>query len=234
MTAPESTIGSTVLDLLSGTTPAALPRHRHGLSRDDVRESQTARILAAAVDLFATHGYASTSVMQIAKQAGVSRKTFYELYETKEDVFLDSYRAVRVLLDAAGAAEFDAAEMTTAAMLDELPRVIERLLAILALAPAATRMFFLEALGAGPRVRARRNDAITEFVDAVLPPLARLRAATEPGLPPLESHHGYAIVAATIELIVQHLGRAEPETLTALAPTLTALVLAIVTPNRAI
>ena len=204
--ADNTQLGITVLQLLGGASSTPLPRHRHELSRDDVRATQQARILAAAIGLFAENGYANTTVLQIAKQAGVSRKTFYELYDTKEDVFLDTYRAVEVLVTVAPAT----GTLQDAALGDwrtELPALVERMLAVLALAPAATRMFFLEALGAGPRVRARRNEAIAEFVAALMPTLGRLRATIEPALPPLDDQLGYAIAAASIELIVQHLGR---------------------------
>ena len=215
--------------LNSDVAAAPLPRHRHSLSRTEVRESQTSRVLSAAVNLFGSKGYAATSVMEIAKQAGISRKTIYELYETKEDIFLDTYRAVKALLAVAGTGEIDL-DGKPSELFDGLSNVVDRLLSVLALAPAATRMFFLEALGAGYRVRVRRNEAIDEFVEAVMPTLSQLRAV-EPSLPPLESRHGYAIVAAAIELIVQHLTRAEPETVTDLSPVLTAVVVDMVAPN---
>ncbi|MUL66719.1 hypothetical protein BOO86_19760 [Mycobacterium sp. CBMA 234] len=95
------------------------------------------------------------------------------------------------------------------------------------------RMFFLEAPGAGPRVRARRNEAIAEFVSVIAPALQRLRATAEPALPPLSVDLCNAIVAAAIELIVQHLGRSEPESLTDIAPAMADLIRAVVTPNCA-
>jgi len=215
-----------ILQLLAGSTAEPLPRHKHGLSRDDVRKSQSARILAAAIDLFADQGYADTTVLQIAKRAGVSRKTFYEFYDCKEDVFLGTYKAVRVLVTEAGLAG------DGALALESLPQYIERLLLVLGVAPAATRMFFLEALGAGPRVRARRNEAITEFVTAVAPRLRQLRERVEPTLPPLSTELCYAVTAAAMELVVGHLTRSTPETLSQLAPELTRVVTAIVTPNH--
>ncbi|MUM18344.1 hypothetical protein BI330_18170 [Mycobacterium sp. CBMA 623] len=92
-------------------------------------------------------------------------------------------------------------------------------------------MFFLEATGAGPRVRMRRNEAIAEFVAAVTPGLQQLRASNEPGLPPLSLELSNAVVASVIELIVQHLARSGPETLPDIAPAITGFVRAIVAPN---
>jgi AcrR family transcriptional regulator len=55
-----------------------------------VSEFQHSRILTAALEEAATCGYARTSVTAIVSRAGVSRKTFYELYESRDGC----YRAV--------------------------------------------------------------------------------------------------------------------------------------------
>lgn len=221
----------TAFAVLSGSAPTPLPRHKHDLSREQVRESQSGRVLAAAISLFAEQGYSATSVMHIAQRAGISRKTYYELFDSKEDVFLDAYRAVSVLLDAARdtLGQQDQPELTP----DTVEDYCQFLLRFLGIIPAATRMFFLEALGVGPRVRARRNETITEFVTGITPALQQLRSHYEPALPPLDTQLCYAITAAAIEMIVQHLAEGDPETLTSLAPELSDLVRAIVTPNHA-
>src|SRR4051794_6979537 len=68
-----------------------LPRGRHGLSRDEVAAQQRNRLLAATVDVVAELGYPETRVVDIIKRAGVSRKTFYELFEDKESCFLATF-----------------------------------------------------------------------------------------------------------------------------------------------
>ncbi|WP_155928379.1 TetR/AcrR family transcriptional regulator [Mycolicibacterium sp. CBMA 234] len=218
--------------LLAGVGAEPLPRHRHQLSRGDVRRSQTARILAAAIELFGDEGYAETTVAQIADRAGVSRRTVYDLYDSKEAVFLHTYRCTQLLM-MKGAWPADRTPDEPALTVAELPRIVRGLLEFIAAAPAAMRMFFLEAPGAGPRVRARRNEAIAEFVSVIAPALQRLRATAEPALPPLSVDLCNAIVAAAIELIVQHLGRSEPESLTDIAPAMADLIRAVVTPNCA-
>lgn len=57
--------------------------------------SRTA-VVAAAIDLFARHGYDQTSVEQIAQAAGVSRSTFFRQFGGKEDVVFADHE---VLLD---------------------------------------------------------------------------------------------------------------------------------------
>lgn len=227
-TVPQATAAA-VLQLLSGATPQTLPRHRHDLSREDVRETQRARIVAASIELFSDNGYAQTAVQDITKRAGVSRKTFYEMYATKEDVFLDAYQAVGVLVSEAGIldAEGNSPDVTPETMTEYM----QRLLLVMALAPAATRMFFLEALGAGPRVRLRRNTAIEEFVTAASPALQDFRARYDPNLPPLTFEQCHLLVAACIELITQYLADHDASTLAQLAPRLIDAVRAIVIPT---
>ena len=58
-----------------------LPRGPHGLSRDQIVASQRARLLAGAIEAVAARGYVGTAVADIIARAGVSRRTFYELYE---------------------------------------------------------------------------------------------------------------------------------------------------------
>lgn len=215
--------------LLSGTSAERLPRHRHQLSREEVRRSQTARILAAAIELFGDRGYAETTVAQIADRAGVSRRTVYDLYDSKEAVFLHTYRCTQLLMAAgAGAGNSSPKSFTERT----LPETVRQLLEVVAASPAAARMFFLEATGAGANVRARRNDAIAEFVTAVTPGLRQLRATTEPDLPPLSLSLCSGLVAAAIELVVQHLARNEPETLAEIEPAITEIIRAVVTPNH--
>lgn len=43
-------------------------------------------VVAAALDLFAQHGFESTSVEQIAQAAGISRSTFFRQFGGKDDV----------------------------------------------------------------------------------------------------------------------------------------------------
>jgi AcrR family transcriptional regulator len=208
---------------LAGEAAAAalaqqLPRHRHGLSRDAVRASQSARILIATAEVVAQNGYAATSVAAIVARAGVSRKTFYELYADKEEAFLDAYRAVDVVI----------ARMTAAAAAEREPRAMLRagvraFLETLAAAPAFTRMLVIEAVGAGPRVLQRRAAAFDDFVRVLAAPLAAAHAA-DPSVPAPDEAILLALLGGINELALQHLVAQEAETLPDLAPTIDVLI----------
>ncbi|MDM2646957.1 helix-turn-helix domain containing protein [Mycobacteroides abscessus] len=219
-----------LLDLLTEGVPRRLPRHRHGLSREAVLHAQRARISAAAIELFAETGYAETSVLHIARKAGVSRKTFYALYPSKEEVFLDAYQTLGALLRKLGLGAVP--DEHHSGGIDRLHGSIRALLETMAANGSATRMFYLEALGAGTRVRSRRNEAIDQFVDAAVPGLQALRADLEPGLPRLSRQLCHLIVAASIELITEFLADHDPAELPRLVPDLIETVRAIATPNH--
>lgn len=65
-----------------------LPRGRHKLSPDEVRESQRQRLLRAMLESVGERGYDATSVPQVVALAKVSRNAFYELFDDKLDCFL--------------------------------------------------------------------------------------------------------------------------------------------------
>jgi AcrR family transcriptional regulator len=64
-----------------------LPPGRHGLSREFVAQNQRERLIAGTIAAVAEHGYRETTVTQVAAAAGVSRRTFYAYFKTKEECF---------------------------------------------------------------------------------------------------------------------------------------------------
>jgi AcrR family transcriptional regulator len=52
------------------------------------------RILNVAQDLFFTHGYGATSIETIAKETGISKRTFYHRFQDKADIFRAVVRRV--------------------------------------------------------------------------------------------------------------------------------------------
>lgn len=55
-------------------------------ARSAARERRRARILASATELFAAHGFAKTTVDEIARRAGVSKGLVYDHYDSKEEL----------------------------------------------------------------------------------------------------------------------------------------------------
>jgi AcrR family transcriptional regulator len=69
-----------------------LPPGRHGLPREFVTQNQRDRIAAGIISCVAERGYHETTITQIAAAAGVSRRTFYGYFSSKEECFFDTYQ----------------------------------------------------------------------------------------------------------------------------------------------
>jgi AcrR family transcriptional regulator len=86
-------------------------RQPMGRTRD--AGDQRARLLAAVVQVAAADGYSGARIGDIAKHARVSRATFYELFNDKEDCFLEAYER-----EAARVSDAVAASVACAAPVD--------------------------------------------------------------------------------------------------------------------
>src|SRR3954453_8960226 len=132
------------LPLRSGGQVSAqpLPKGRHGLSRQFIASNQRERLLDAIANVVAEEGYAATRGADITKDAGVSRKTFYELFDDKEDCFLAAYDAITSLL-------MDSMARGLAAVADrsweeQVSALLGEFLHFLAAEPAFARMCIVE------------------------------------------------------------------------------------------
>ena len=91
--------------------PGVLPRGRHGLTREQVREVQRERLLIAATELLAAHGYRGFGAGEIAGRAGVSLAAFYDCFENKDACVFAGYdRFIEVLLERMGSVPLDGQE----------------------------------------------------------------------------------------------------------------------------
>jgi AcrR family transcriptional regulator len=139
--------------------PDQLPRGNHGLSRDEVATSQRVRILNAMVELSGTKGYHDTSVSQVIARAGVTRKSFYELFEDKEACFIAAYVRELTRLMSLTIEAFETQDQ----WIDGVRAGLSALLHALAREPPVARMCFIEVMAAGPRSLETRNEQMRGF-----------------------------------------------------------------------
>ena len=69
-----------------------LPSGRHTLPREFVVRHQRERIVDATAATVAAKGLAGLTITEIARRAGVSHQTFYEIYPSKHDAFLGALK----------------------------------------------------------------------------------------------------------------------------------------------
>ena len=53
---------------------------------EEIREASINKILDAALELFSSHGYAYTSMSQVARHAGISKGLIYNYFDSKEQM----------------------------------------------------------------------------------------------------------------------------------------------------
>jgi AcrR family transcriptional regulator len=104
-------------------------------------------------------GYDEIRIAHLTAQAKVSRQTFYELFEDKEDCFLVSYQeASREILGRIQRAVDSSDDWW------EIPaQAMRALLDQLESDPEAAWLFFVESMAAGSRVRRHRNEVLSMF-----------------------------------------------------------------------
>ena len=92
-----------------------LPPGRHGLDRDFVTKNQRDRLTVGIIAVVGQHGYGAATIAQICGEAGVSRRTFYSYFGSKEDCYLDALdRVLDHLSGALREAEEGATDWTSA------------------------------------------------------------------------------------------------------------------------
>jgi AcrR family transcriptional regulator len=132
------------------------PRGRHRLPPEVIARSQRERLLDAAVRTVAEKGYAAATVGDLTGEAGVSRTTFYELFEDKEACFLTAYdNAVDSLVRRVLAA-YESEQRWP----DRARAGLEALLAALAEEPALARLSLVDIGSAGPAAQRRYRTAV--------------------------------------------------------------------------
>src|SRR6218665_1921951 len=124
----------------------------HGIPRAVVHEVQRGRLLDALAEVIAEEGYLDTTVHKILKRAGISRRTFYEIFTDKEDCFLAAYQE---------ASDHILVIVQRACRLGGTPevRIENGLRALLEFGerdPQVARMCVVEAMAAGDKARQRR------------------------------------------------------------------------------
>lgn len=155
------------LDAVDDPALASLPRGRHSLTREQVSDAQRLRLAVAMAEAMAEDGYVGTPVAAILRGAGVSRQTFYELYDDKLACFLDALDLVSAVLVGELAGVVAGGDSASGSPIERAERAAERYLDTLVRHPAFARLYVVEVHAAGPEALRRRADLQARIVDAL-------------------------------------------------------------------
>jgi AcrR family transcriptional regulator len=193
-----------------------LPGGHHGLSRQQILESQRERLLAAIAQEVALQGYRATTITEVVKRASVSTRDFYENFEGKEECFLAAFDAVRDhlehLLEVAVADEDDWPHKVVAALRAGLD--------FFAAEPDLARLALVEPVSATPTTAIR----FRETVLAGAPALAKGREETGEGHA-LPASTEDSLLGGVVSLATQCILAGNPQKLPGLLPDLVEFVL---------
>jgi AcrR family transcriptional regulator len=139
------------------------PTRRSRETRAQVEALQRARMIAATIAIVEDEGYARLTVAKIISRAGVSRKAFYDIFESTEHCFLvaldQAFERAGELAQAAYASEEQWRDAMRAAVLAVLLAMEQE--------RGIARLCVVEALGAGAAVLDRRATALEQFAGAI-------------------------------------------------------------------
>ncbi|HTA14842.1 MAG TPA: TetR/AcrR family transcriptional regulator [Solirubrobacteraceae bacterium] len=174
------------------TAPQATAPRRNDLGRERVTEIQRARILAATVEVSAEHGAGSFTVAHVVVRAGISRRTFYEIFADREGCFLAAFEDGLARASRYALAEYDPRAKWTV----RVRAALTGLLSFLEDEPASGQLLIVGSLGMGAAALERRRHMLARISALVEEGGVEARAGQAP--PPLTAEGVVGAVFAVI------------------------------------
>lgn len=157
---------------MAGSVAAARASHAHRMRRSNksisvgppqLVEIQRARMLASTLDVLNERGAANVSIAHIVARSGVSRRTFYELFESREDCFLAAFEEALALATARVSSVYTSEQKWRG----RIRAGLVALLGFLDEEPAMGHMLVVESLSVGPRTIERRHQVLVRLAAVV-------------------------------------------------------------------
>jgi AcrR family transcriptional regulator len=212
------------MESMADRQTVSVPRGRHAPPLDVRLGVQRERLFEAAASVFARVGYAEASAEAISREAGMSKATFYEHFDNKEDCIVALHDdATTAVLEAMRRTGNDYSGADAAG---RVRAVIHTFLEVLAAFPDEAQTLLVEIIGAGPRAMERRDRVLAEYaayVDDVNREDAERGSAPRLASP----HDAFAIVGAVVELASRQIRTGEPDDIRDLEPVVERLVLGL-------
>jgi AcrR family transcriptional regulator len=207
----------------ANVVPRILPRGRHKLDPQLVLASQRQRLLEAITELVAARGYPDVTIRDIVTRAGTAKRTFYDHFADKLQCFLAALDVITDTLVAASARLF----AVSGTVRQRCEHSLRGYLELLASMPNTAKVFYLEAIAAGPEAVTRRHDVHLKFARNIIA-LSRTAALQGEGRE-LTELHALAVVGALHQLIYGQLHQHGPDSLLAISDDVVPLAVAFLT-----
>lgn len=186
-----------------------------GLPREQIMGIQRKRLLAAALAAVEEHGYAAVMVSHITARAGVSRRTFYEIFGNRDACLTALIEDVLGMVEA----EVANADLGKLAWRERVSGGLHAILSLFEREPALARLCVVHTLRGGAQLQGRREQVI-----------ARLTAVIDEG-----RHEGShaddqaaltaeGLVGAALGILYARLARETPRSLTELQGELMSMI----------
>jgi AcrR family transcriptional regulator len=206
--------GNEVGDKEVGDPGTLRPLHggRHNIPPEVLAHNQRERLLAALASCVAENGYNATTIAQITAVASVSRRTFYEHFDGKEECFIAAYEA----LDGYVETLMKEAARDLEEWPDRVAAAVRAVTAFLASRPNLARIYLVEVAVVGEAANGVREKTTSRFV-RLLEPGRRLREV-DPGVEE-------GLVGGIVTLLGRRVRSGEADQLDAFAPAVIEFVL---------
>ncbi len=180
------------------------------------------RLIGAMAALLAERGYSTVTIADIARQAHVSKRTFYEHFADKDACFIACYETLSNMV----------LQAIVDAMSGDLPWAkkwrasTKAYLSTLESQPALTRTLMMDIYAAGPQALQVRRQVLRRFADNLRRVVDQGRREN-PKVPRLSQAMATAIIGGINELVLVAVEEGRADRLTELSGTAEALLQAV-------
>jgi AcrR family transcriptional regulator len=197
------------------------PSKDRDIQRQRSPEAHRRRAVAAMAEAVGEHGYAGTTVEDILSRAGMSRRTFYQLFRNREECFLATYdAALEEAMERLALAHGGNGRRWTGQVEVALAALFE----YLAAEPGLARVWLVEAPSLGPAGVERHERTMRQLAKR----LAGLRAEGNPGGANGQTVRFEASVGAVHRVVQARLLAGRADELPELAPHMARVVRGLV------
>jgi AcrR family transcriptional regulator len=174
-----------------------LPRGRSALDAQEIATHHRRRLHEAVIALLGAQGYGATTVQELASQAGVSTKDFYDLFAGKQQLVVEA--CDEVIRDGCAPLRARRPPAAEGDLRAALAAVLTAVVDVVVAEPAAARLAVVDIVAVGPQGIARRRSLSTGLHDLLR------SAATVEGVPVLSEAALTVLAGGTLQVLDGHL-----------------------------